>query len=320
MRTEEGPTERGVEVGVLNLCRHEIERCAPCESNAWLLGCGQMRKLTIVGMGLLGGSIGMAARERKVAREVVGFSRRSSTLDLAEKLGALDLATGDLSQAVRDADLVIFCTPMSAMGWIAHQSALHLRKGCLVTDVGSVKAPVVSLLEPIFSRVGARFVGSHPMAGSERSGVRAARADLFERKVCIVTPTERTHRAAKREVEAFWKLLGMKVRLLSPSAHDAIVARVSHLPHVVASALVNAICKKGGRPLKYAGPGFRDSTRVASSSPEMWAEICAVNRGEIGRALDDLLEELTLARRNLGRPGLLKLLQRAKKYRDAFEL
>ena len=112
----------------------------------------------------------------------------------------------------------------------------------------------------------------------------------------------------------------MKVRVLSPTAHDAVVARVSHLPHVVASAVVNAICKSGSRPLKYAGPGFRDSTRVAASSPDMWAEICAVNHKEIGRALDDLIEELTLARQNLGRPPLLKFLQRAKKYRDAFQL
>ena len=279
-----------------------------------------MRKLTIIGIGLLGGSIGLAARKRKAAGEVVGLVRRQATRVAAEKRGAVDWATLDLSAAVRGADLIILCTPIGTMASLARRVAKYLKPGCIVTDVGSVKAPVVRALEPIIAKAGGKYVGSHPMAGSEESGVHAARTNLFEGKVCIVTPTAHTNHTAQKKVIEFWTMLGATVRTLPPHDHDVMAARVSHLPHVVASALVNVVCRDGKRTLRYAGPGFRDTTRVASSAPEMWAEICAVNHHEIGRTLDDLIQQLTMARRNLGRPALLKFLKRAKTFRDAFEL
>ena len=235
-------------------------------------------------------------------------------------MGAVDWATTDADEAVHEADLVIFCTPMMAMGLMANQIAPHLKPGCFVTDVGSVKNPVVRLLEPIFSRVGAHFVGSHPMAGSQFSGVRAARADLFIGKPCLVTPTALTPHKAQKAVAAFWKALGGKIRILSPRDHDAMIARVSHLPHMAASALVNTACHDDGKPLQYAGPGFRDTTRVASGDPAMWADIGALNRQEIGPLLDQLIEQLTFIRSNLGRQALEEYLWRAKKFRDKFDL
>ncbi len=274
-----------------------------------------LRKLTILGPGLLGGSIGLAARHRKVARRVALWARRTEAADEAWKLGAADEADTDLLEAVNGAELVVLATPIGVMNTLAQQFKPVLAKDCVVTDVGSVKYQVVTALGELLPR----FVGSHPMAGSEQSGIEAARRDLFEKAVCIVTPVETTDKPALQLVHDFWKAIGCNVRTLSPSEHDEIVARVSHLPHVVAAAVVNVVCSDGMNPLNFVGPGFKDFTRVASGPPEMWTEICQQNRQEIGRALEALIEELSQVRAALENNDgveLKTMLKRAKHFRD----
>lgn len=277
-----------------------------------------LRKLTILGPGLLGGSIGLAARHRKLAGRVSVWARRPEAADEALKLGAADEATSDLRRAVADAELVVLATPIGVMRTLAEQIKSLIPPGCVITDVGSVKYPVVTALSDVVAGK-AHFVGSHPMAGSEQSGIEAARRDLFEGAVCIVTPREDTDKAALQRVHDFWKALGCTVKTLSPESHDEIVAHVSHLPHVVAATLVSVVCHDGEQKLGFAGPGFKDSTRIASGPVEMWTEICIENRQEIGRALDQLIGELGKVRaalENADAIDLRAMLKRAKHLRD----
>ncbi len=277
-----------------------------------------LRKLSILGPGLLGGSIGLAARHRKVARHVSIWARRPDAADQAYQLGAADEATHDLAKVVTDAELVVLATPIGAMRGLAEQILPHLTPGCVVTDVGSVKYPIVTVLSDAFAGK-ARFVGSHPMAGSEQSGIDAARRDLFDNAVCIVTPREDTDKAALQLVHDFWKAIGCTVKTLAPLEHDEIVARISHLPHLVAATVVNVVCSDGSHPLNFVGPGFKDFSRIAGGPFEMWTEICLENRDEIGRALDSLIEELGNVRaavQNGDAVELRTMLKRAKHFRD----
>ena len=277
-----------------------------------------LRKLSILGPGLLGGSIGLAARQRKVTRRVSMWARRPDAADRAYQLGAADEATTDLAKVVADAELVVLATPIGAMRALVEQILPILPAGCVVTDVGSVKYPIVTALSDALAGK-ARFVGSHPMAGSEQSGIEAARRDLFDNAVCIVTPREDTDKAALQLVYDFWKAIGCTVKTLAPLEHDEIVARISHLPHLVAAAVVNVVCSDGSHPLNFVGPGFKDFTRIAGGPFEMWTEICLENRKEIGRALDALIEELVKVRaavENSDAVELRTMLKRAKHFRD----
>src|SRR5258707_3885306 len=195
------------------------------------------QKVTLVGVGLLGGSLGLAIKQRGLAAKVDGFVRRTVTIAECEKMGAVDHATPHLNSAVKDADLVILCTPLSHMGELTAKLLPLLKKGAIVTDVGSVKGSVVAELEPLVASVGAHFVGSHPMAGGEKTGVTAARADLFVNAVCIVTPTPNSDKEAVAKVEQFWKSIGARLLKPSPAAHDDLVSRSSQLPHLLASGL-----------------------------------------------------------------------------------
>lgn len=274
-----------------------------------------LSQLTILGPGLLGGSIGLAARQRKVAGRVVVWARRPEAAEEAVRRGAADAATTDAREAVRGAAAVVFATPIGAMVSLADQIREAVAEDCFVTDVGSVKYPVVRALSARFRR----FIGAHPMAGSEQSGMAAARADLFERAVCIVTPVAETDPVALQWGHDFWRALGCAVRTLPPAVHDEVVARVSHLPHVVAAAVVNVVAAGDGAALQCAGPGFRDFSRIASGPPEMWTEICLENRDELRRALRALMDELELWRTALDNRDAVELralLRKAKHYRD----
>ena len=283
----------------------------------------QFRKITIVGVGLLGGSIGLAARQRRLAGEVAGFVRRAASLKDCEKAGAVDFATTNLLAAVSNADLVILCTPLAQMHSLAQQILPALKRGAIVTDVGSVKAGVVRELESIIAKAGAHFIGSHPMAGGEKMGVLAARADLFECAVNILTPTKKSNVAAIRKLERFWKSLGTRTLRLDAAQHDLLVSRTSHLPHVTAAALANLVLNPAQPKTQAAlcATGFRDTTRIASGSPEMWRDIALANRHNLTQSLDAFISGLQKFQRALKKSdakAILKFLETAKARRDSW--
>jgi len=283
----------------------------------------RFRKVTIVGVGLLGGSIGLAIKQRHLADEVAGYVRRAASIVECEKAGALDYATSDLLAAVSGADLVILCTPLSHMRDLTRQLLPALKRGSVVTDVGSVKASVVREIEPILLKAGAQFIASHPMAGGEKNGVSAARPDLFANTVCVVTPTSRSSSAALRKVEQFWKALGSRVLRMDPRLHDELVARSSHLPHINAAALANLVLdpKHPKEQPKLCANGFRDSTRIASGSPEMWRDIALCNRSELSRAIGGFVKELGKVQRalkNSDAAALQAFFTQAKQRRDGW--
>lgn len=260
-----------------------------------------MNKICIVGLGLIGGSVGLAARERRLASKVYGLVRRKESIGEAKRLRVVDVATMDAEDAVSGADLVIIATPLSVMERMVAAIEPYLKPGCIVTDVGSSKRCVVELMEKIFNPP-VHFVGAHPIAGSERSGMAASRANLFEGAPCILTPTRKTDKKALGRVLKFWRDLGSRVTSMSPREHDRIVAAISHLPHFLSAALVNAAVKTLGREktvLKYAGSGFKDTTRIASSDPEMWVDIGMCNADEILRALEVLEKHLAILKNAL---------------------
>ena len=254
----------------------------------------QFRKITIIGVGLLGGSIGLAVKRRKLAREVAGFVRRAASLRDCEKAGAVDYATTDLLAAVSNADLVILCTPLAQMRSLTEQFLPALKRGAIVTDVGSVKADVVRELESLVKQSGAHFVGSHPMAGGEKMGVLAARADLYADAACVITPGKKSNASAVRKLEKFWQTLGARTLRLDAARHDLLVSRTSHLPHVLAAALVNLVLHPANHQSQVGlcATGFRDTTRIASGSPEMWRDIALANRKNISRSVDVFVAEL----------------------------
>lgn len=236
-------------------------------------------KITIIGVGLIGGSVGLAVRKKGLAREVMGVFRHRSTLKKALKYKAVDRGTMDIKTGVKDADLIILATPVHWIPMLAAETIKHAKKGAVITDVGSTKRWIVDRIEkriPASSRVS--FVGSHPMAGSEKTSVEFAREDLLKGAPCIVTKTAKTDKRALARLVDFWKSLGAKVKVMSPAAHDKSVSLISHLPHIVAFSLAGAVPKKD---LCYAAEGFKDTTRVASSDPELWADIFLTNKNEI---------------------------------------
>jgi len=248
----------------------------------------QPRCLSILGVGLLGGSIGLAVRQRIKGCKVVGYAHRLATLEAAIRLGAVDEAYEQPQPAVRDADLVILCTPVGMLGSLLKDIAGNLAPGAIVTDVGSTKESLVEAAgQALPDKV--HFVGSHPMAGSEKRGVEFARADLFDGAVCITTPTPRTNPDALEKVEAFWHVLGMRTTRLSPPVHDQLLADVSHLPHAIAAALVSL---QQDAALKLCGKGFADLTRIAAGDPGLWRDILLDNRQNVRSSIDRLIMEL----------------------------
>ncbi|MGV3530722.1 MAG: prephenate dehydrogenase, partial [Chthoniobacteraceae bacterium] len=249
-----------------------------------------MTRLAILGPGLLGGSLALTAR--RVGRfHVRLWARRESAADELRRMEIADHISTSLEETCAEADLAIFCMPVGAMPALARDVVQMLPEGALVTDVGSVKAKLVRELSEIFGER-CRFVGSHPMAGSEQTGVQAARADLFENAVCIVTPEQRSNPQAVLAVRSFWEQMGCSVRMLSPEEHDEVVALVSHLPHLAAAALVNTVAAQNERATAFSGPGFRDTTRVAGGAPAMWTEIMANNREPLRKSAEAMIEKL----------------------------
>ena len=255
-----------------------------------------MQTLSILGLGLMGGSLGLAAKNTGVASRVKGYARRPENLQEALEVGAIDEACENVVDATRNADLVVLCAPILSMSGLLENCKPVLDTGCIVTDVGSTKGEIVAHAESILADSPASFVGSHPMVGSEQAGLHAARPDLYTDAAVIVTRSERSDPNSVKEVAHFWNALGSNVRMMKPAEHDEIIAKTSHLPHVVASVLVQVVLEGDANIRRsLCASGFRDTTRVAAGSEDIWHDIVRTNSGAVTsevRAVIRKLEQL----------------------------
>jgi len=242
-----------------------------------------MEKICIVGVGLIGGSIGLDIKKHNLASTVIGVVRRKESIKESIELGAVSNATLDINEGVKDADMIILATPISKTVELARK----IKTKAIVTDVASVKGKLVKELESI---IGRNYVGTHPIAGSEKKGVSRAKTGLYKGAYCIITPTENTKKEALDKVIDFWKKLGSKIKILKTEEHDKLIAMTSHMPHLIAASLVNVVLEKKEMQ-SCIGPGFRDTTRIAASTPDLWKEICEWNKDQISSSLTELLKE-----------------------------
>ena len=264
----------------------------------------QLNKVVICGVGLIGGSFALALKQAaavgdaSAACEIVGMGRSRATLDEALRRGVIDRAGGDWADALATADLVLLATPVGQMEALMHQLAPHLEPQTLVTDGGSTKQDVIAAARSALGSRVAQFVPGHPIAGAEKSGVAAAQADLYRGKRVILTPLPENAATAVAAVRQAWESCGAQVSQLAPEAHDRIFAAVSHLPHLLAFALVHDLAgrENADQLFSFAASGFRDFTRIASSHPEMWRDICIANRSALIKELDAYQAELLRTR------------------------
>ncbi|HIE41763.1 MAG TPA: prephenate dehydrogenase/arogenate dehydrogenase family protein [Nitrospinaceae bacterium] len=251
--------------------------------------------MTVIGVGLLGASLAKACKEQGLANEILGYGRNRENLEKARTLKIIDYYSTDLSEAVKNADLIVLCTPVSAIAPLIQNMIADIRPGTLITDVGSVKDPIVREVEKLIPE-GIYFIGSHPIAGGENSGLEASAANLYEGAQCIVTPTSKTDKKALDKISALWRAVGMDVTSLSPDEHDFIFGAVSHLPHIVAYALMNTLgalrTQNDHEVITFSGAGLKDITRIASSNPVMWRDICLSNRDHSLDLIDRFLVKL----------------------------
>ena len=275
-------------------------------------------QITILGPGLLGASLAMAAKERGLTPRVVAWSRRAETRALCGQQAWCDAVCETPEEAVKGSDLVVICTPVETIPPLLEQVSSHLEPGALVSDVGSTKTQIC---ERANRAIGAQasFIGSHPMAGSEQTGLSNATSTLFEHAACILTPETNASAALLERLTDFWEALGMHVATTTPEQHDKIVAHVSHLPHLLASVLCGYLSKQRRRLAGTLGAGLRDCTRVASGDPDLWLQILEQNRDEVLGAIDGLeaqLQDFKQALREKDARSVKDLLQQAKIYRD----
>jgi len=273
----------------------------------------EFETLAIVGVGLIGGSIGLAARARGLARTVVGVGRKQARLDEARRRGVIDEAVVELAAAASRADLTIFCTPVDRIIAGVREAAKVTKPGALITDAGSVKGSICRALETGLPQ-SVEFVGSHPLAGSEKQGFEHADEALFEDRVCVLTPVKTNSRRAVERISEFWKGLGSTVVEISPESHDQALAETSHLPHLVAAALATTLSAENEA---LAATGFRDTTRIASGDADLWAAILMGNRDQVLASLSRYGESLAHFRRAIEQndASALKLLLKAAKIR-----
>jgi prephenate dehydrogenase len=253
-------------------------------------------KLAVIGVGLIGGSFALALKQAKVASHVVGVGRNAANLKLARERGIIDSIAPDPGAAARDADLVLVATPVAQFPAVF--AALADTKA-LITDGGSTKRDVIAAARKALGKKIGQFVPAHPIAGAEKSGAAAASAELYRGKRVVITPLAQNRRPALEQVESAWKACGANVSRMDPEEHDAVLATVSHLPHVLAFALVHGVAKRNNSEqlFSFAAGGFRDFTRIASSHPEMWRDICLANRDRVLQELKSYANELGTIRK-----------------------
>ncbi|HZV97727.1 MAG TPA: prephenate dehydrogenase/arogenate dehydrogenase family protein [Methylophilaceae bacterium] len=280
-----------------------------------------MNKLVIFGVGLIGGSLALALKRQGYVHQIVGVGRKDESLQTALDLKVIDAAEADPAIAVADADMVVIATPVAQTASIFTALAPHLHHNTIVTDVGSTKGDVIQHAAAILGEKSSQFVPGHPIAGAEKSGVSAARAELFENKTVVLTPTGKTGARALKQVHELWKAAGARTTEMTAAKHDSIFAAVSHLPHLLAFALVDEIAARpnAAELFSFAASGFRDFTRIAGSSPEMWRDISLANREALLTELSAYqleLAALTSLLQNSDGTGLQALFERASKARN----
>lgn len=268
-------------------------------------------RMVVAGVGLIGGSLALAARRHALIEEIIGYGRGEKNLRLAQKREIIDGYFLDAREIPKATDLLVLATPVQATIPLAASFLPQLEPGCVISDVGSVKGKIVREMERLLPSA-IPFVGAHPIVGSEQWGAEAALPDLFSGHRCILTPTRRTDTNALKKVASLWRRIGAKVEVMDPDLHDRILGAVSHLPHLLVYALVNTLSrtKLDSVDLKdYCAGGFRDFTRIASSRPEIWRDICLVNQKAIDKSLGDYIRSLQRLRKFI-RSGEGHLLQR----------
>ena len=282
-----------------------------------------IRRLAVIGVGLIGGSLVRALRTAGEVGEVVGCGRGKPNLERALELGVIDRYTHQIEEAVQDADLVFLAVPLGAMGHAFKSMRGHLQPDAVITDGGSAKACVVEACRDAFGELPPGFVPGHPIAGTEQSGVEASFAELYQNRRIILTPTGSTSLSALEKVESMWKLCGAEVTQMTVEHHDEVLAATSHLPHMLAFSLVDTLSrmKENDEIFRYAAGGFRDFTRIASSNPVMWRDICIANKKALGEVLEYYIEEMKELADAVSRgdaDGLQEIFSRAKAARDRY--
>jgi len=282
-----------------------------------------IERLAVIGVGLIGGSLARALRGAGAVGEVVGCGRTLANLERAVELGVIDRYSQDIGAAVEGADMVMLAVPLGAMESAFRAMRGHLEPNTVITDGGSVKGSVVRDARRAFGRVPQNFVPGHPIAGTEHSGVEASFAELYRNRRVILTPLPETDPQALQRVEAMWRQCGAEVTQMQVQHHDEVLAATSHLPHMLAFSLVDSLArmKENDEIFRYAAGGFRDFTRIASSNPVMWRDICLANRRALGQMLKhfaDELHDLADALSSGDGDRLLKIFQRAKAARDRY--
>lgn len=248
-------------------------------------------KITILGVGLLGASFALALKKSGLCRTITGYGRNRENLQRAKERNIIDSFEQDPVAACRDSDLIMLSAPVGAFAGLAKAIAPALKKGAVITDVGSVKGILVRQLEKMMPK-DVYYIGGHPISGSDRSGIDSANAELFKNARCVITPTENSDPSALDKIQNLWKALGSEIIILNPEEHDRIYASVSHLPHLIAYAMVNTVAEMDRSYLDFSGKGFMDSTRIACSSEELWNDICLLNR-------ENIVEVLAVFQKNL---------------------
>jgi len=280
-------------------------------------------RVSIIGVGLIGGSIALAMRRLKLANEIIGLGRRIENLKQAKKLKIIDAWSLKPKEAVRNAELIILATPMRAMPELVKSIAQDFKPGAILTDVGSTKLKMIEKILPLLDEK-VDFVPAHPIAGREKTGAKYADAELFKNRWTIITPTQRSSKKGVLRIKRLWLALGAKVEVMSPKDHDEILAYISHLPHIVAYGLVSAIWnKEQALPvLRFSAGGFKDFIRIAGSSPEMWRDICLENKDMIINALNQYqnqLEELKKMMVKEDGKGLEKVFSKSRQVKEKVE-
>ncbi len=280
-----------------------------------------MKKLVIFGVGLIGGSVALALKQAATAPKIIGIGRSGDGLQAALDMGIIDAVETDPAKALLDAGMVVIAAPVAQTPDILKAIAPHLDSKTVITDVGSTKSDVIEHAFAILGKNAAQFVPGHPIAGAEKSGVTAARADLFNGKNVILTPTEKTNPEALEQVRQLWQAAGAKVSEMAANEHDGVFAAVSHLPHLLAFALVDELASRpnAAQLFAFAASGFRDFTRIAGSSPEMWRDICLTNRESLLSEINAYQNELVALKKlleNSDDAGLQALFERASRARN----